>query len=336
MRKEAGKGAVYHLSNFAARARRCSCAVPALAMWRPAGGVAVQDPATSQAVIQISRFPKQQRRPARQRKRLLIGALTCALLGVPLYLVGRMSLVATIIRVSTSAVVAPDVARVHIGEPLGAMVHICVATSSWPPLGVLGLINSTLSHAANRSAIIFHVVAPPDQHPQLVVLESMFPGAAIRVVGMAANSVEDKLRSRLRALSQGAGSGRAAFVKASATDASAKEPAVITDEMIYSSWVLVYVAALFPRLRRILWLEPNTLVRTDLHTLWRQPLRGMPVAAVADCENPVEGTVNASLMTMARSPRVAPRGCGFDTGVVLVDLLQWAATDVTARAKGCM
>ena len=258
------------------------------------------------------------------------------MLGVPLYLVGRMSLVATIIGVSTGATAAPDAPKVHIGEPLGAMVHICVATSSWPPLGILGLINSTLSHAANRSAIIFHVVAPPEQQPQLVVLESMFPAATIRVAGMAVNGVEDKLRSRLRALSQGAGSGRAAVSKASAKDASAKEPAVITDEMIYSSWALVYVAALFPKLRRMLWLEPDTLVCTDLHTLWRQPLRGMPVGAVADCENPVEGAVNASLMTMARSPRVAPRGCGFDTGVLLVDLLQWAATDVTARAKGCI
>ena len=98
----------------------------------------------------------------------------------------------------------------HIGEPLGAMVHICVATSSWPPLGVLGLINSTLSHAANRNAIIFHVVAPPAQHPQLAVLETIFPGATIRVIGMTVNGVEDKLRSRLRALAQGAGSGRAA------------------------------------------------------------------------------------------------------------------------------
>ena len=219
----------------------------------------------------------------------------------------------------------------HIGEPLGAMVHICVATSSWPPLGVLGLINSTLSHAANRNAIIFHVVAPPAQHPQLAVLETIFPGATIRVIGMTVNGVEDKLRSRLRALAQGAGSGRAAGGKASAKDASAKEPAVITDEMIYSSWALIYVAALFPKLRRLLWLEPNTLVRTDLHALWRQPLRGMPVGAVADCENPVEAAVNASLMTMARSPRVAPRGCGFDTGVLLVDLLQWGATDVTVR-----
>ena len=247
-----------------------------------------------------------------------------------------MSLVATIIRVSTSVAAAPDAPRVHIGEPLGAMVPVCVATSSWPPLGILALINSTLSHAANRSAIIFHVVAPPEQHPQLVVLESMFPDATIRVVGMAANGVEDKLRSRLRALSQGAGSGRAAVGKASTKEASAKEPTVITEERIYSSWAFVYVAALFPKLRRLLWLEPNTLVRTDLHTLWRQPLRGMPVGAVADCESPVEGVVNASLMTMARSPRVAPRGCGFDTGVLLVDLLQWAATDVTARTEGCM
>ena len=298
-----------------------------------AASVAATQPS---AAIQISRFPKEQRRPTWQRKRLLIGAVTCALLGVPMYLMGRMSLVATISRVSTSVAAAPDANRVHIGEPLGAMVHVCVATSSWPPLGILGLINSTLSHAANRSAIIFHVVAPPEQHPQLVVIESMFPDATIRVVGMATNGVEDKLRSRLRALSQGAGSGRAAVGKASAKEASAKEPAVITEERIYSSWALVYVAALFPKLRRLLWLEPNTLVRTDLHTLWRQPLRGMPVGAVADCENPVESAVNASLMTMARSPRVAARGCGFDTGVLLVDLLQWAATDVTARTEGCM
>ena len=33
-------------------------------------------------------------------------------------------------------------------------------------------------------------------------------------------------------------------------------------------WALAYLPALFPRLRRLIWLEADTVVRADLQPLW--------------------------------------------------------------------
>ena len=87
------------------------------------------------------------------------------------------------------------------------MVHVCVATDQLLPVGLLAVVNSTLHHSCNRSALVFHVVVPPALVARTRILESLFPAARFSIFGMAVNGVAAKLRGRLRALRAGAGAG---------------------------------------------------------------------------------------------------------------------------------
>ena len=261
--------------------------------------------------------------PLVTRLRLLLASATFALLAVPLYLVRGLS-----------ATVGSLQPTMRIGRPLGSVVHICVATEEWPPLGLLGVINSTLMHAADHGALVFHIVAPPELHSQLAVLQSLFPEATLRIFGMATNDVEGKIRGKLKALI------RANLV-------SVKDEWLDALETPLYEWAMVYLPQLFPQLRRLIWLDADTVVRADLQPLWQQPLLGRPLGAVMDCAHRVEATVNtsrlqvlihpprivvcpppswhavnSSRLQMLRAPHLAPRGCGFDTGVLLFDLVQ--------------
>ena len=245
------------------------------------------------------------------RLRLLLASATFALLAVPIYLVRSLSAA-----VGSQTALQPTM---RIGRPLGNTLHICVATEQWPPLGLLGVINSTLTHAVDHGALIFHIVAPPELHAQLAVLQSLFPELTLRIFGMATNDVEGKIRARVRGLMHATTGVQEDLVKA-------------FDPPLYE-WAVVYLPQLFPQLRRLIWLDTDTIVRTDLQPLWRQPLHGLPLGAVMDCAHRVESAVNTSQLKMLRTPHLAPRGCGFDKGVLLVDLVQWAAMDATARVE---
>ena len=94
------------------------------------------------------------------------------------------------------------------GEAAFHVVHVCVATDQLLPVGLLAVVNSTLHHSCNRSALVFHVVVPPALVARTRILESLFPAARFSIFGMAVNGVAAKLRGRLRALRAGAGAGR--------------------------------------------------------------------------------------------------------------------------------
>ena len=73
-------------------------------------------------------------------------------------------------------------------------------------------------------------------------------------------------------------------------------------------------------MRRALWLHTDVLVQGDVGPLYRTPLRGAPAAAVEDCAHTVSDALNASHVALAGA--VQPTACLFNSGVMVIDLLQ--------------
>ena len=256
---------------------------------------------------------------------------------------------------------SPPAPRRRIGEAAFHVVHVCVATDQLLPVGLLAVVNSTLHHSCNRSALVFHVVVPPALVARTRILESLFPAARFSIFGMAVNGVAAKLRGRLRALRAGAGAGRdagrlhgqasAAAAGGGATgggdggadddggnrqasDESGEAAATAATEAHLYRWAVAYLPALFPQLRRVIWLHEDALVQGDLAQLWHTPLGGQPVAAVPDCSRRLEDVVNTTaLRGLSTTVANEVHGCPPNLGVLVVDLVQWQALDTTARVE---
>jgi len=98
-------------------------------------------------------------------------------------------------------------------------------------------------------------------------------------------------------------------------------------------WAVAHLPTLFPKLRRLVWLHTDTLVQADLLALWQLPMDGKPLAAVSDCTLAVESYVNVSLISSFTAQNEVPRGCSFDMGVLMFDLVQWNTLDISSRVE---
>jgi hypothetical protein len=99
------------------------------------------------------------------------------------------------------------------------------------------------------------------------------------------------------------------------------------------SWAVAYVPALFPEVRRFIWLHTDTLVQADLMPLYRTPMGGLPVAAVEDCVRLAEAHINTSRLSQLTTPSAALSDCAVDMGVLVIDTFAWTTADITARIE---
>ena len=102
---------------------------------------------------------------------------------------------------------SPPAPRRRIGEAAFHVVHVCVATDQLLPVGLLAVVNSTLHHSCNRSALVFHVVVlragRAHSHPRVAL-----PGGALLHIRDGSQRRRRQARGRLCALRAGAGAGR--------------------------------------------------------------------------------------------------------------------------------
>lgn len=76
-----------------------------------------------------------------------------------------------------------------------------------------------------------------------------------------------------------------------------------------------------PSIRRVLYLDCDLVVRSDISELWETDLRGLPLAAVQELLSPFVSSPRGLLNY--RPLGLAPETPYFNSGVMLMDLVQW-------------
>ena len=193
------------------------------------------------------------------------------------------------------------------------LLHVCVATDEPEPYGLIALANSTIMHASatSREVLRFHVICPAATRKRLrLVLEALFPSASFRLYTLEVGGVRAKIVRHLR---------------------RHEREAVLVSPYRYAH---AYLPSLMPsHVRRVLWLHTDVLVLADVGELVLDtPLQGAPAAAVEDCRRPsLIQRINASHPLVGGV--LPPGACGFDPGVLVIDIAQWALLDMSARVE---
>ena len=77
-------------------------------------------------------------------------------------------------------------AGAHDGmTPPAAALNVAISTDEEQPLGLLALVNSTLSHTSLLAPVHFHLIVPDGmRRPLRVALEGLFPAAVFRAYSL--------------------------------------------------------------------------------------------------------------------------------------------------------
>ena len=202
---------------------------------------------------------------------------------------------------------APPSAIASSASSSQRLLNVAVATDLDEPFGLLALINSTICHCSSPSDLRFHVIVPPGSRRRLrLLLESLFPPASFRMYSLDVGGARSKILRHLRRRE--------------------REPVLVSPYR----YTLAYLPLLLPvHVRRVLWLQTDVLVLADVAPLVLETeLRGAPAGAVEDCANPAGHRINNSHPGV--SGALTAETCGIDTGVVLIDLVQWGLLDMVA------
>ena len=91
-------------------------------------------------------------------------------------------------------------AGAHDGmTPPAAALNVAISTDEEQPLGLLALVNSTLSHTASLAPVHFHLIVPDGmRRPLRVALEGLFPAAVFRAYSLDGGGVRAKILHHLR------------------------------------------------------------------------------------------------------------------------------------------
>ena len=187
-----------------------------------------------------------------------------------------------------------------------ATINVAMATDEDQPIGLLAVINSTLSHGTSPD-FRFHLIVPVGQRKSLrLALVSLFGQASFRMYSLDAGGVRSKIQHHLKRRD--------------------KDPVYVSP----FRFAVAYLPQLLPAIKRALWLHTDVLVQADVAPLYRTPLRGAPMAAVEDCSHTVRDALNASHVAVAG---LKAHACLFNSGVMVVDLVQWALLDISSRVE---
>lgn len=99
----------------------------------------------------------------------------------------------------------------------------------------------------------------------------------------------------------------------------------------YTMYLRLQVGALLPAsLERVIYLDTDMIVRTDLSELWEMPLQGCTIGAV---QNHVPSTVGENEGIRAhRELGIDPCAPYFNSGLLLIDLARWRQERIEERA----
>ena len=201
--------------------------------------------------------------------------------------------------------------------PASPLVHIVVAADAplWP--GVVGLIRSARTSSAAPDELRFHLITLPSQvaaaHEAMACFR--FDRELVRVVSMPT----EWLAGRIRVVA---------------------DPAVTGSLSSPLNFARFYLPRLLPPLtRRVLYLDADVIVQSDLRLIAAAPLPSpFPVAAVPRSEAHFRYSRYAKrcdelYASRHGGNRLNTSAPTFNAGVALVDLRRWAALDLTAEAE---
>ena len=205
----------------------------------------------------------------------------------------------------------PQHGRSSDGVPGSAdrTIHVAITTTLSHAVGALAVINSTAQHAANPKDLHFHLIAPPADAAALELLvraDSPFHGSP------AAASIYSRIQIHVDTTS----------TKAAVHDTeSTARAADLSQNIVYARY---YLAATFPELDRIIYLDADLVVLADLADLWSVDLDGKPLGAVKRCRTKMERNFMFSSPSAKKHlKRYNPKACTFNNGVMLYDLAAW-------------
>lgn len=96
-----------------------------------------------------------------------------------------------------------------------------------------------------------------------------------------------------------------------------------------AAWVRLFLADLLPDVERLIYIDADVMVRTDLGALWAEPTNSAAIAAVREVKHPTFATGLPHAVSALSIPPETPY---FNTGVLLMDLGAWRRGDLTRRA----
>ena len=188
-------------------------------------------------------------------------------------------------------------------------IHIGVATDADEPFGLLALVNSTLVNTLEPQLLRFHIVVPGTSRRRLrLLLESLFSQPSFRMYSLDVGGARAKILRHLRRRE--------------------REPVLISPYR----YTLPYLPLVLPQsVRRLLWLQPDVLILSDVREVYDVPLDGAPAGAAEDCSRAADTQFNASRVSL--NGALPPGACSLEAGLIVLDLQQWQLLDMTARVE---
>ena len=238
----------------------------------------------------------------------------------------------------TEAVKPPVETSGSGGDTEGGTMHVALAADAPHLPGIAGAVNSARKHSSNPHVLRFHVITRQEEMKKAVEtlrcygLHAVAPGVvitphtqvspgnqsgtedSIEVIGLPA----DWLHGRLRVLAN---------------------PSITGHLDSPLNFARFYLAALLPAVQRVIYLDADIVVRADLRQLWITPLPGgVPAAAVPRPEKHFRYSRYASkcdalYAARNRGAHLATASPTFNAGVLLIDLREWRAANVTQEAE---
>ncbi|CAE7875548.1 GLT8D1 [Symbiodinium sp. KB8] len=210
-----------------------------------------------------------------------------------------------------------DVAGAGAAEP-EQILTVALAANSKQLDGVLVVINSALSNSKTPSRLKFCILTTHQDAKPLV--DSVKRRLAKLQPDVSAVDF-DPWAPRVRQLLGGKSSSR-------------KE---LFDELNFAAF---YLHEALPLARRVLYLDTDVVVTSDLAHLVGIDLHGHPAAAAEDCSQRLGKYVDMNRMKakgveskMPLPLHASKKTCVVNRGVVLVDTAQWAANNITAAIE---
>ena len=136
-----------------------------------------------------------------------------------------------------------------------------------------------------------------------------------------------------------------------AVDASQLAGSPVSGHVNLVSYYRILIPRMLPsHVRRVIYLDSDLIVRSDLSRLWAHELGGHPCIAVQDCSAPYIDSAQAAPNFSAchsyigchepvpnfRTLKLNPRAAYFNAGVLLMDLDAWRKEDLSDQLLACL
>jgi len=91
-----------------------------------------------------------------------------------------------------------------------------------------------------------------------------------------------------------------------------------------------------PVIRRVVYIETDSVILGDLAEIYDMNLKGAPVAAVKRCQQRYSDYINMNAMNELGNPNLNPGTCIADRSVMVIDLVRWDELDITGQIESWM